>query len=58
MKEKTIVSGSTLLMSLLTYWYARSAGKDAVPYVMFGGFVGSLIGESLAEMLDKNKNKQ
>ncbi|NCT73991.1 MAG: hypothetical protein GXC78_05630 [Chitinophagaceae bacterium] len=49
MKEKTIVSASTLLASLLAYWYARSAKKDAVPYVMLGGFIGSIIGETLAE---------
>lgn len=56
MKEKTIISASTLFVSLLTYWYARSAGKDAVPYVMFGGFIGSIIGESIAESLNKQKS--
>ncbi|HEV8283812.1 MAG TPA: hypothetical protein VGQ09_05865 [Chitinophagaceae bacterium] len=53
MKEKTIVSGITLLTSLLSYWYAKENGKDAVPYVMFGGFIGSIIGETIAE---KNKS--
>ena len=47
MKEKTIVSATTLAVSLLAYWYARAAGKDAVPYVMLGGFLGSLIAEGL-----------
>lgn len=54
MKEKTIVSASTLLASLLTYWYAKAANKDAVPYVMFGGFIGALIGEAVAEKLKKD----
>lgn len=57
MKEKTIVSTTTLLASLLTYWYAKEANKDAVPYVMFGGFVGAIIGEVIAEKIIGNKNK-
>jgi uncharacterized membrane protein YfcA len=55
MKEKTIVSTATLLTSLLTYWYAKSANKDAVPYVMLGGFIGSIIGESIAEQINNRK---
>ena len=55
MKEKTIVSTATLLSSLLAYWYAREAGKDTVPYVMLGGFVGSIIGEGIAETISKQK---
>ena len=54
MKEKTIVSTATLLTSLLTYWYAKEANKDAVPYVMMGGFIGSIIGETIAERLSSN----
>ena len=46
-KEKTIVSTATLASSLLMYFYARSAEKDAVPYVMIGGFMGAVIGESI-----------
>lgn len=53
MKEKTIVSTTTLLSSLLAYWYAKQVGKDSVPYVMMGGFIGSIIGESLAEKVTK-----
>ena len=53
MKEKTIISSATLVTSLLAYWYARSAGKDAAPYVMFGGFIGSIIGEGLADQVNK-----
>lgn len=54
MKEKTIVSATTLITSLLSYWYAREANKDAVPYVMMGGFLGSIIGETLAENFSNN----
>jgi len=57
MKEKTIVSTVTLVASLLTYWYARESNKDVVPYVMFGGFVGALIGEVIAEKANEDKNK-
>jgi uncharacterized membrane protein YfcA len=55
MKEKTIVSTATLLASLLSYWYAKEANKDAVPYMMMGGFLGSIIGETIVENI-KNKN--
>lgn len=57
MKEKTIISAATLLTSLLAYWYARSTGKDAAPYVMFGGFVGSLIGEGIADQVKKSDKR-
>jgi uncharacterized membrane protein YfcA len=55
MKEKSIVSVSTLVASLLSYWYAKTASKDAVPYVMLGGFLGSLIGETIVENISKDK---
>ena len=57
LKEKTIISSATLLTSLVAYWYARSAGKDAAPYVMLGGFVGSIIGEGLADKAKKKSKK-
>lgn len=49
MKEKIIISASTLAGSLLTYLYAKYADKDAIPYVMIGGFIGGVIGEIIAE---------
>lgn len=55
MKEKTIISAATLLSSLLAYWYAKSYGKDTGPMVMLGGFVGSLVGEQIADMIIKDK---
>ncbi|HMT75205.1 MAG TPA: hypothetical protein PKA77_14120 [Chitinophagaceae bacterium] len=55
MKDKPIVATTTLVLSLLSYWYAREANKDAVPYVMLGGFIGSLLGETIAEKIDKSK---
>lgn len=51
MKEKTIVASITLISSLLSYWYAKTASKDPVPYVMFGGFIGSILGETIAEKI-------
>ena len=56
MKEKTIISTVTLFTSLLAYWYAREAQKDSVPYVMMGGFLGSIIGDALAEKVSKSDN--
>lgn len=59
--EKTIVSSVTLLASLSTYFYAKVAHKDAVPYVMVGGFIGAIIGEAISGIVMKNdkdnKNK-
>lgn len=47
MKEKVVVSTSTLFVSLLAYWYAKKQHKDIVPYIMWGGFIGNLIGEAI-----------
>lgn len=51
MKEKTIVSAVTLIASLASYLYAKNADKDAVPYVMIGGFVGAIIGEAISKTI-------
>jgi hypothetical protein len=53
--EKTIVSSVTLLASLGTYFYARVTHKDAVPYVMIGGFIGAIIGEAISGIVLKNE---
>lgn len=52
--EKTIVSSVTLLASLGTYFYAKVAHKDAIPYVMIGGFIGAMIGEAISGIVLKN----
>lgn len=56
MKEKAIVSTVTLLTSLIAYWYSKQAEKDSVPYVMMGGFIGSIIGESIVEKVSKSNH--
>lgn len=56
MNDKAIVSTATLALSLLAYWYAREAQKDVVPYVMIGGFVGSIVGEILVEKKNDSSN--
>jgi hypothetical protein len=56
MKEKAIVSVVTLITSLVAYWYAKQASKDAVPYVMIGGFLGSIVGETIAEKTRTSNN--
>lgn len=56
MKEKTIVSTMTLLTSLASYVYAKETGKDGVPYVMIGGFLGAVIGEIIFEKIKTNKH--
>ena len=55
MKEKTIISGTTLLVSLLSYWYAKAAEKEIAPFIMMGGFIGSIIGENIAEQINKKQ---
>ncbi len=52
--EKTIVSSVTLLASLTAYFYAKTVQKDAVPYVMIGGFIGAMIGEAVSGIVIKN----
>lgn len=55
MTDKTIVSSVTLVSSLFAYLYAKEAGKDTVPYVMMGGFIGSLLGDAIVEKVTKSK---
>lgn len=58
-KERKLVSVFTLLGSLASYYYGRANSKDAIPYVMIGGFVGAWIGEILSTALEENnKNKK
>lgn len=56
MKEKAIVSSFTLITSLTGYFYAKSKNKEAMPYVMVGGFVGALLGEALAQTFCQHEN--
>jgi presenilin-like A22 family membrane protease len=57
MNNKSITATGTLLGSLAAYYYAKQTGKDAVPYVMIGGFFGSLIGELISGNGSDNGNK-
>jgi predicted Na+-dependent transporter len=57
MNEKTIVSTVALATSLATYFYAKEAQKDVVPYVMVGGFIGAILGEAIAGMVQGSKDK-
>lgn len=47
----------TLIGSLTAYFYARHYVKDAMPYVMVGGFIGAMLGEAVAEMVKKDNEK-
>ncbi|MGQ0829337.1 MAG: hypothetical protein ACT4ON_13195 [Bacteroidota bacterium] len=58
MKEKTIVSTITLAASLISYFYAKETAKDAVPYVMIGGFFGAVIGEVISNAIKDNNTNQ
>lgn len=54
-RERTIVATTTLLSSLVFYWYAKSNQKSETPYVMLGGFVGVVLAE--IALLEINKRK-
>ena len=56
MKEKTIVSTVTLAASLISYFYAKETQKDAVPYVMIGGFIGAVIGEVITAAIKEKED--
>jgi membrane protein DedA with SNARE-associated domain len=47
LKERAIVSSLTLVTTLTGYFYAKSREKDAIPYMMVGGFLGALMGEAI-----------
>ena len=57
MREKTIVSTITLAASLVSYFYAKESDKDAVPYVMIGGFIGAVIGEVIVGAINSSNNQ-
>lgn len=52
--EKTVISAVTVLTSLAFFWYARAKGKHEAPYVMIGGFLGSLLGGAIADKMREN----
>lgn len=58
MKEKSLVSTCTLIASLASYYYAKTHEKDAVPYVMIGGFFGAWVGELIAKAIEAKKNNK
>ena len=57
MKERTIVSAAALVAGLGSYLYAKAEQKDAMPYLMIGGFIGTLLGEIIAANTIKTKDK-
>ena len=36
--------------------YAKETGKDGIPYVMIGGFLGAVLGEVIFEKIKSNNN--
>lgn len=58
MSEKTLVSTFTLIGSLASYYYGKAHSKDAVPYVMIGGFVGAWVGEFISKTLTEQAAKK
>jgi len=54
LSEKTLISTFTLIGSLSSYYYGKTHAKDAVPYVMIGGFIGAWVGELISQATKKN----
>jgi len=54
MAKKTFISLCSMILSLLSYFYAKETGRDAVPYLMAGGFFGAIVGEAIVEIFSKN----
>ncbi|MFB6453809.1 hypothetical protein ACE38W_00955 [Chitinophaga sp. Hz27] len=54
-RERTVIATTTLLSSLVFYWYAQSKGKSEVPFLMVGAFVGAVLGELVLMEIEKNK---
>jgi uncharacterized membrane protein YfcA len=52
--EKKVIAAMTVLTSLAFYWFAKANGKQETPYVMIGGFLGSILGDAIAENIRKN----
>ncbi len=57
LKEKAIVSSLTLVTTLTGYFYAKSAEKDVMPYMMVGGFLGALVGEVIAHTVCRDEHE-
>lgn len=58
MKERLIVSATSVAASLLCYFYAKHYDKDMVPYVMIGSFIGATLGEAIANLFSKEKDSE
>lgn len=52
MNEKKLVATLTLVGSLTSYYYAKTHDKDAIPYLMIGGYVGGWVGELIFKMME------
>ena len=49
MSRDTAISGIAVASSLLAYYYAKWAGRDRIPLMLIGGFVGAAIGEAIVK---------
>lgn len=52
--DRKVIAAMTVITSLAFYWFAKAKGKQETPYVMIGGFLGSILGEAIAENIRKN----
>ena len=47
MSDKTVISAATLSGTLAGYYLSRWNEKHRIPFMLIGGFVGTMIGEIL-----------
>ena len=55
MSEKTIISAATLTGTLVGYYLSYQKEKHRIPFLLIGGFVGTLVGELLVRKQEKQK---
>jgi hypothetical protein len=55
-RERTVIATTTLLSSLAFYKYAKANNKSEVTYLMFGAFVGAVLGELALQKINKAKS--
>lgn len=52
-RERTVIAATTLLSSLAFYEYAKRHDKPEVPFLLFGAFVGAVLGELALQQINK-----
>lgn len=55
MSEKTVISAATLTGTLAGYYLSGQKEKHRIPFLLIGGFVGTLVGELVVRRREQRK---